>query len=434
MRGSRWALIAVSISLFLPGGEGAAQALTGSPSPSVVRAIRLADFLADVKRSNLDLAASRFNVGVAEAQVTVAGLFPDPQLIAGIDALDLTDQKAPTATVYGLSQTIELGAKRRARIVEARAGKTLAEAQLEDFFETLRASATNAFIDALAARQILTLKRRTLEGVERLVAATEHRLRVGDVSASALWQVKVEAERFRSEVLTAEGEVRAADLALGLFIGPGPAGSAARLQPDGELQIPPRSFDTETLVGRAVERRSDVVVSLRSAEVARARLGLAESNRWVDPTLAASLTRSSADAGSGIPATRALGLTIGLPVPFSRLTHGELDAARASSDQAQTQLRSARLRVEVELRQALARYEASARALAIYTGEIVTNADRALEATRYSYERGAARLIELLDAQRTLDDVHVGYVAALADHAKALVTVQRAAGTWEVDF
>jgi len=127
-------------------------------------------------------------------------------------------------------------------------------------------------------------------------------------------------------------------------------------------------------------------------------------------------------------------MTIGLPVPFSRLTHGELDAARASRDQAETQLRSARLRVEVELRQALARYDASARALAIYTGEIVMNADRALEATRYSYERGASRLIELLDAQRTLDEVHVSYVSALADHARALVTVQRAAGIWDIDF
>ena len=434
MRGHRMVLLVFFVSLFLLEGPGAAQAPAGSASPPAVRTIHLRDFLAEVERSNLDLAASRFNVPVAEAQVALARLFPDPQLTAGIDALDLTDRKAPTATVYGLSQTIELGGKRGARIAEAKAGKTLAEAQLDDFFQSLRASAANAFIDALAARRVLALKRRTLEGVEKLVTATEHRLRVGDVGASALWQVNVEAERFRSEVLKAEGEVRAADLALGLFVGPGYAGAPARLQPDGELLIVPRTFDPEVLVGQAVERRSDVVVSLRSAEVARAHVGLAESNRWIDPTLAASITRSSFDAGLAAPASRTLGMTIGLPVPFSRLTHGELDAARASRDQAETLLRSARLRVEVELRQALARYDASARALAIYTGEIVTNADRALEATRYSYERGASRLIELLDAQRTLDEVHVSYVSALADHARALVTVQRAAGIWDIDF
>jgi len=205
MRGHRTVLLAFFASLSLLEGPGAAQAPAGSASPPAVRTIHLRDFLAEVERSNLDLAASRFNLPVAEAQVALARLFPDPQLTAGIDALDLTDRKAPTATVYGLSQTIELGGKRGARIAEAKAGKTLAEAQLDDFFQSLRASAANAFIDAMAARRVLTLKRRTLEGVEKLVTATEHRLRVGDVGASALWQVNVEAERFRSEVLKAEG-------------------------------------------------------------------------------------------------------------------------------------------------------------------------------------------------------------------------------------
>jgi hypothetical protein len=40
---------------------------------------------------------------------------------------------------------------------------------------------------------------------------------------------------------------------------------------------------------------------------------------------------------------------------------------------------------------------------------------------------GAARLIEVLDAQRTVDDVYLGYAGALADRARALIALQRAA-------
>ena len=65
---------------------------------------------------------------------------------------------------------------------------------------------------------------------------------------------------------------------------------------------------------------------------------------------------------------------------------------------------------------------------------VTSPADRALDATRYSYERGAARLIELLDAQRTVDDVYLAYAGALADHAKALVALERAAAMWDVDL
>jgi cobalt-zinc-cadmium efflux system outer membrane protein len=295
-------------------------------------------------------------------------------------------------------------------------------------------NAANAYIDALAAHQVLERKQRTLAGAEQLVTATEQRLRAGDVSPAALWQVKVETERFRSEVFAAEGDVQVADYALELFLGPPRAGEPAHVQATGSLGIAARAFTAEELVAQALAVRSDLVVSLRAVDVARAQVDLAQANRWVDPSLNATLTEAPADPRAGAPASRTAGLSVSLPMPFSRRTHGELDAARAAVQKAETQAQAARRRVEIEVREALARYEATRRSVAVYTGEVLTNADRALEATRYSYERGAARLIELLDAQRTVDDVYLGYTGALADHAKALVALDRAAGRWEAPF
>ncbi len=417
-----------------PAAPGALPEVPSAPSGEAVRQIQLRGFLKEVLETNLDLAASRFGVSIAEAQLSLARLVPDPQLTAGIDSMDLTDQKLPTTTVVGLSQTIELGGKRRARVVEATAGRSLAEAQLEDLLQTVRANAAKAFVDALAARQILALKRRTLESVERLVAATEQRLRAGDVSATALAQVKVEAERFRSELVSAEGEAKASDMALELFLGSAKAGASTALEPVGDLQLAVRDVDPEPLIARAVETRSDLMVSLRSGEVAKAHVGSVQASRWVDPSLAAEMKQAPADAGGGIPAARTLGLTLAMPLPFSKLSRADLEGALAAASQAQTQVQAARRRVDVEVRQALARYEAARKSVAIYAGGILANADHALEATRYSYERGAARLIEVLDAQRTVDDVYLGYATALADRARALVTLQRAAAIWDVDF
>lgn len=395
------------------------------------RPVHLKEYLDLVAQTNLQLAATRFNVTVAEAQITLARLRPDPELTAGVASLDLTEQKLPTSTTYGVSQLIELGGKRGSRIEAATAGRTLAQAQVEDFFQQLRVDATNAFIDALTARQILERKRRTLESVERLVAATEQRLRAGDVGETALWQVKVEAERFRGEVLTAEGESQASNVGLELFVGKSGRG-ALNFEPVGDLKSASREFDEASLIADALARRTDLLVTLRTSDVAHAQVNVARANRWIDPSLSAAMTQSP--SSSDIAASRALGLLITLPVPFSRLTHGELDAARALAGQADVQVLAAKQHVEIDVRQALARYEASRRTLAVYTGEVLSNADRALEATRYSYERGNARLVELLDAQRTVDDVYLSYLGALADNAKGLVALEHSVGRWDVEF
>jgi outer membrane protein, heavy metal efflux system len=412
---------------------GAMPPAATAPAGAPVRKVALRPYLEEVLRTNLDLQAARFGVSVADAQVTLAKLLPDPQVSGGIDTMDLTDQKLPTTVVYGLSQTVELGGKRRARVAEAAAGRSLAEAQLEDTLQSVRANAAKAFVDALSARQLLALRRRTLESVERLVSATEHRLRVGDVSATALAQVKVEAERFRGEVTAAEGEVAASDLALELFLGPAMPGIPP-IEPVGDLGKAARELEEGPLVAKALETRSDLLVALRSLDVAKAHVGTVQAGRWIDPTVAAEMKQAPSDPANGLPFSRTLGLTLSMPLPFSRLTKADLEGARAAAGQAGAQGQAARKRVEVEVRQALARYDAARRTVAIYAGGILANADGALEATRYSYERGAARLIEVLDAQRTVDDVTLGYAGALADRARALVTLERAAAIWDVDF
>ncbi len=412
-----------------------ATAAVGQALPSVTagRPIRLKEFLGLVEQTNLGLAVNRFNVTVAEAQITLARLRPDPQLNGGIAALDLTEQRLPTSMTYNLSQLIELGGKRGSRIAAATAGRSLAEAQLEDFFQQLRADATNAFIDAVTARQVLERKRRTLESVERLVAATEQRLRAGDVGQAAVWQVKVEAERFRGEVLSAAGESEASGIALQAFVAP-KSGEAIGFEPIADLKLASKDFDEATLVSEAIARRSDVISSIRAQEAARAQVSVASANRWIDPSLAAGITAAPAGTFAQVPASRAMGLSVGLPIPFSRITHGELDAARALAKQADTQTLAVKRRVETEVRQALARYEASRRTVAVYTSEVLANAERVLDATRYSYERGNARLIELLDAQRTVDDVYLSYLGALSNNAKGLVALERASGRWDVEF
>jgi cobalt-zinc-cadmium efflux system outer membrane protein len=419
--------------------------------PTIVRGrgVHFSEYLAMVGRSNLELASERANVPIAAAQIAVAKVFPDPAVTFGLASIDVSGHGAPTAASVGLGQTIELGGKRGARIAVAERGEAGAGTALEDFLRGLRATAANAFIDSLSARLVLDRKRLTLDRLERLVGVNEQRLRAGDIGEVALTQSRVEALRFRGEVVLAEADVRVADLGLRMHVGgltrageppadaPGSPASRppAPLAPVGDLALPPRHFDAEALIGEAKVNRPDVRTRLLARDAAGAHIRLAHANRWVD--LGVNLGWQHSEAGSGAfaqPAFDALTALFTLPLPFSHVYRGELEGAEATRIQAEAQLQAAELRVEVEVRQALERYAASLGQIEIYTGSLLSDSEKVLESILYNYQRGGATLLEVLEAQRTTNEVFLAYYDALTNHARALVAVEQAAGIWDISF
>ena len=66
--------------------------------------------------------------------------------------------------------------------------------------------------------------------------------------------------------------------------------------------------------------------------------------------------------------------------------------------------------------------------------DIVRNA-KTSKRTFYAHFTGKdAALLELLEAQRTVNEVYLAYYDALADHARALVAVELSAGVWDVEI
>ena len=399
--------------------------------PPGPKGMRLSEYLSQVGSANLELAAQRLNVPIAEAQIEVAKIFPEPVLSGGVASIDVSGNGSPTSYNVGLSETFEIGGKRGARIEVASFQTSQAKSDLEDFLRTLRANATNDFIDALRTKAVLERKEQTQGAFQRLVEVNQERLRAGDIGQVAYLQSRVEAQRFRGEVLAAEGDVETARLALGLRLG----SSAGAIPVAGDLRIQTRTFDAEMLVLRARTDRPDLASKHAAVEAARSKLRLAHANRWEDLTLNVGYIYSAPGSGAfQQPAFSALTFGLSIPLPLARIYNGEVDAAVAGTSQAQLVLRQGELAVEIEVREALARYRAATRRVELYTGGVLADADRVAEGTLYSYQRGGATLLEVLDSQRTVNEVYLAYFDALSEHAKALVAVETAAAMWDLGF
>ena len=394
-------------ALLLFAGPGAAAA---DEAKGAAPRLEFGEYLRRVLAANPDLRAARASIDVAQAQIDVAKVFPDPELTVGLIQYDVTRQGNPTQVGVQLSVPVELGGKRRARVAVAQSDLGAAGCDYEDATRILRGLAANAFVDALFAHLVVAQKQGALSHLQRLVTVNQRRLAAGDIAQVDFLQSRVEAQQFQAEVMDAQGELHAAEVAMAQLLGP----------------------EAEPVFDVVGDLKSDVRAAAKRVQGAEQQITSEQAKRVVDISLGAGWLHSfAAGRDEGLKPADFVAASVSVPLPFSRIYKGEVEAARNTHRQAQSQLQAVRARAQGELRKAIAHFQAAAGRVALYDQGTLSDSLSVLEKILYSYEHGDASLVEVLIAQRTASAVHLAYLDALADRAHALVAVGQAAGLTE---
>jgi len=389
----------------------------------------------------LDLRSQQENITSARAGISIAGVRPDPFLTAGIASTELYGPNKPnasTATTAGLAVTLETAGKRGKRIRAAESNAKLTEANVAAFLRDLEMRSASAFVEACRTREALIRKQLSLKSFQAVVRANETRFKAGDIGMLEFRQSRVEADRFAADVTSAYADARAAEINLSSLLGKRFEEVFPGSVVNSELKREPLQTGMEDLLRQARENRDDIRVARAAVENAKNSLQLTRSNRWVDPTVNVGLTSipviapvfDSAGNVTNTPAERslALGLTLTIPIPISRLQRGELIQAETVQRQADLQLSSTILKAETEVWATCTQYQAASLNVQRYANHVLKDADQVLDGMKTSYRLGSASLLELLNAQRTADDVYLGYLQALADLANATAKLQLSVG------
>ena len=206
--------------------------------------------------------------------------------------------------------------------------------------------------------------------------------------------------------------------------------------PEGELQLPARHFVLADLLNEAMQERADLVAALRNKEVASKALKVTRRERNTDVDLSIAVSRNARVHNEEAPAPPFTGVTAGIAIPlkFSNLNKGSVRAARFREQQAELQYQEARLQVQTEVMQAYWSYELCSKQVEQYDNELLRQAAEVMEGKNYSYQRGEVSLLEVLDAQRTYDEVQAQYIETLFNYSVALVELERAVGLWDITF
>jgi cobalt-zinc-cadmium efflux system outer membrane protein len=145
----------------------------------------------------------------------------------------------------------------------------------------------------------------------------------------------------------------------------------------------------------------------------------------VIPTPQLSLVRQfSAPFGNGN--FYALGLSFEVPV----LNRYSADRERASAGATAARLSAQRAHAQVErdVLDAVTEFRAARDRAEQYCAGPVAKSAAAVDAARYAYSKGAASLLEVLDALRVDQDVQTEYVTALHDYWVSVYAVNAAVG------
>jgi len=86
-----------------------------------------------------------------------------------------------------------------------------------------------------------------------------------------------------------------------------------------------------------------------------------------------------------------------------------------------------------DIMRAYASYRTAERQLDYYNGGIAEQANSILKARVYAYQRGESSLVEVLNAQRSYNDIRAQHADARYRFAVALVELERAAGIWDIE-
>jgi outer membrane protein TolC len=121
-----------------------------------------------------------------------------------------------------------------------------------------------------------------------------------------------------------------------------------------------------------------------------------------------------------------------LSIPFSAWTKGKYDyqiaEALAEKQVASANLAAMKNMAVFEVRDMGTKVQAALRVISIYKDGLLPQAEQSFQAAIAAYQTGGVNFMTLLDAQRTIRDVRMGYYKALVDYEQSRADLERAAG------
>jgi cobalt-zinc-cadmium efflux system outer membrane protein len=376
---------------------------------------------------NHALKATRTLIFQNQAQEITANLRPNPvlggdaQFIPIFSPSDFSTEDLDLAQQFdlGLSYLFERGHKRQSRLQAARDQTAVTRAQVTDAERTLAFNVGQQFVSVLLAESTLQFALEDMKSFQTTVDISEAQLNAGAISEGDYLKIKLQLLQFQTDVSSARLAKAQALIGLRQFLGYDAV--PANYDVIGDLAYQPLKANLEDLQAKALKARPDFQAALFGVTAAQSQIRLAKANGKVDVNGTFDFTHTAGQNTASIFASFAL--------PIFNRNQGEIARTGYALTQAQESQLSASDAVLSDVGNAYEAIRSNDEIVQLYTSGYLKQAQESRDISEYAYKRGAASLLDFLDAERTYRAAQLAYRQALASYMTALEQLKEAVGT-----
>jgi len=383
-------------------------------------------FIRTVAEKNAGFLAEKYNVDIAVASLQASKVFNDPELSVSYGNNQNWYMYMGTSVETELSYDLDISGSRRARVAAALSEKELSEASVRAYLSDLKLEAAQAWAEAWGLAQSCKILKESVDDMRKIASSDSVRYSLGDVSRADATQSRLEAQTLYGEYVLLQAEYSNALMNLSLLCGGEPVSDISEADLPGKT-LPYSSTD---LLNVAIDNRADLKAAELSKTLSEDNMRIVRASRAFDLGLSVGYSYNSEVRNEIAPAPKFNGLSVGVTIPlkFSSMNRGEMNAARTQIQQAEKYYESAMMQVKTETAQAQNSLNAAKAVLSQYDTKMLKDARDIMDSRKMGYIKGDSSLVELLSSQQTYRDVMQSYVDACCNYFVAQAALEHAVG------
>jgi outer membrane protein, heavy metal efflux system len=388
-------------------------------------ALTLDAALDEALERNPTLIALRRQFEVARARPDQERFLMPPTFEAQIWQWPINTVNPANTTMYmfTVGQDIPGRGKRRARAAVLEKDAEVAETEIAVRAREVIEEVKRTYAELFLARQHIHIHVQSVDLLRQFADVAEAKYTTGRISQQDVLKAVVELSKLHDDLVMMDERARLAEARLNTLLDRPPDAPIGTVGAPHERVILPASSELQRI---AVERHP--ALRRASLERERADAGLTAARAEYKPDffvgggyMVMPRDRDAWTASAGITWTRA---------PWAR---GRLDArvaeATAEIEAARARERVVENAIRLAVQAAYVRVQAAARRAALLRTSVVPQSEQMLEVSRVAYQTDRVDFLALIDNQRVLLDVQLGYYEAVSDLEQALADLERAVGS-----
>lgn len=374
---------------------------------------------------NHALLAARSTIAQSEDAEITANLRPNP--VFGADVVGLPQEPADFTTSnidqaefdVGASYLFERGKKRQHRLRAAKDATAVTISTVADNVRTLTYNVAASFTNVLLAESTLDFAKQDLASFQNTINVSQAQYKAGAISEGDFLKIKLQLLQFQTDVSAAELAKQQSLVSLRQLLGF--ESVPQDYDVSGNLVYQKMPYSLLDLEAMAVKDRPDFRAAEQAVIAARSQLALARADAKVDITGTLNETH--------ITGYNSISMAVSIPLPIFSRNQGVIAQSRDAITQAQHTAEETSEQVRSDVQSAFESLHTNAQTLKIYQSGYLDQAKESVQISQYAYKRGAASLLDFLDAERSYRSIQLAYRQELAAYMLALEQLREAVGT-----